>query len=314
MKSIEKVDKYIYSIDQYFMEQAKISSCYLIEGEKIALYDAGPAAVSGRILNGIEDIGYKPEDISALFCSHIHMDHAAGAGTLCRKLPNLKVYVHENGAEHLENPERLVKSMLRVFGKEIADLYYGEIIPVPRNRLHPLKDGEIIDLGKGISYRVIFTPGHAGHHLSFYDEKNKTIFAGECLGIYFHDDDVYFPSTPPPEFDLALAVQSIEKLEALDCDKIYLSHFGLVRNAKLILQKSKEMLINWGRAVGNAMAESDDKEYVFGELIKEAEYSINHLDKKSEAYTKYKTMNQFRCLNACGPGYYRYFKKGGKIL
>ena len=184
----------------------------------------------------------------------------------------------------------------------------------PKDRLHPLKDGETIDLGKGVSYRVIFTPGHAGHHLSFYDENHKTIFAGEGLGIYFHEHDVYFPSTPPPEFDLSLAVQSIEKLEQLDCNKIYLSHFGPAADAKHALQRSKELLIGWGRAVGNAMKKKDDKEYIFGELLKEAMHCIDHLDKKSEAYAKYKEMNQFRCPTVCGPGYYRYFKKGGEIL
>ncbi len=314
MESFEKKDDYIHTIDQHFMGKAKTSSCYLIKGDKIALYDAGPTAVLEKVLNGIKEIGYNPEDISALFCSHVHMDHSAGAGTLCRELPNLRVYVHENGAEHLKNPERLTKSMLRVFGQELTDQFYGEMVPVPEDRIHPLKDGEIVDLGHGVSYRVIFTPGHAGHHLALYDENNKTIFAGEGLGIYFGEDDVYFPSTPPPEFDLGLAVQSIIKLEQLDCDKIYFSHFGPAKDPKQALQKSKELLISWGRAVGNAMQDSDDKEYIFGELLKESMHCLDHLDETSDAYAKYKEMNQFRCPTACGPGYYRYFKKGGKMI
>ena len=152
MNLIEKVDRGIYAIDQMWTGNPKFSSCYLIEGDKIALFDTGPTTVIDRVLDSVKKIGYSPGDISYLIFSHIHVDHAGGAGSLCKNYPHLKVFAHEKGVPHLANPERLYKSMKRVFGDN-AEKLYGNVIPVPKDQLHPLKAGENIDLGKIESLR-----------------------------------------------------------------------------------------------------------------------------------------------------------------
>ncbi len=310
---IEKVDRGIYAIDQMWTGNPKFSSCYLIEGDKIALFDTGLTIVVDRVLDSVEKIGYSPEDISYLIFSHIHCDHAGGAGSLCKNYPHLKVFAHEKGVPHLANPERLYKSMKKVFGDN-AEKLYGNVIPVPEHRLHPLKDGEIIGLGKDRKLKVFHTPGHASHHLSLYDEKNKVLFAGEALGIYFPEVNVYFPSTPPPEFNLKEAVDSIRRLEKLEMRKVFFTHFGPAKNPQFAIQRSKEMLIDWGGIINEAMNESNDKSYISGRLFEEALKCIDHIKNDPEKYNKYKALIEFRSNFTCGPGYVRYFKKGGQVL
>lgn len=311
---MEKVDRSIYSIDQMWTNTPKMSSCYLIEGGKVALFDTGPATVMDTVLDSAKTIGYGPEDISVLIFSHIHVDHAGAAGALCKKYPHLEAFAHEKGAPHLADPERLRQSMIKVFGETQADELYGDIVPISENQLRPLSDGEIIDLGKGIRLRVLHTPGHAEHHLSLYEEKHGTLLAGEALGVYFPDVDVYSPSTPPPEFDLAAAVDSIDRLEQLEPRKVLYSHFGPARDPRIAIQKAREMLINWGRAVSDAMSESDDRAHILTRLAEEAMTAIEHVRSEPESYNQYRQLMNIRATVTCGPGYIRYFKKGGRRL
>ena len=314
MQLIEKVTRSIYALDQMWANTPKMSSCYLIEGDKIALFDSGPATVMDTVLDSAKGLGYSPEDISLLIFSHIHVDHAGGAGVLCKQYPHLEVLVHEKGAPHLADPERLRQSMIMVFGKEQADELYGDIAPVPESQLHPLRDGEIIDLGKEIRLKVFHTPGHAEHHLSLYDEVDGTLLAGEALGLYFPDVDVYSPSTPPPEFDLAAAVDSINRLEQLEARRVLYTHFGPAKDPRIAIQKAREMLINWGRTVSDAMSETDDRAYILEKLAEEAMTAVDHVSNESEDYIKYRQLMHFRATVTCGPGYIRYFKKGGRVL
>lgn len=313
MKSYTEVDKGVYAIDQMWNDVAETSSCYLIEGDKIALFDTGPTTVIDRIIDSVKKLGYRPEDISYLVYSHIHVDHAGGAGSLCKRYPHLKVLAHENGVSHLADPEKLVKSMIRVFGEEAAGKMYGDVVSVPQDQLHPLKDQEIIDLGKK-QLKVFHTPGHAGHHLSLYDEYNKNLFVGEALGIYFPDVDIYFPSTPPPEFDLAMAVDSIERLEKLEIEKVFFTHFGPAKDTALALQKSKDMLIDWGKIIYKAMEENDDVSVILGRFTEEAMKCIDFFKNDPEKYKKYKDIVNYRSNITCGPGYIRYYKKGGRVI
>jgi glyoxylase-like metal-dependent hydrolase (beta-lactamase superfamily II) len=309
----EKIDGNTYCIDQMWMGNPKFSSTYLVAGEKAALVDPGPSTVVEHVLGAAASLGYRAEDIGYLICTHVHVDHAGGAGTLCRRYPHLTVLAHERGVEHLADPRKLYDSMKRVFG-EAADTWYGEVLPVPRDRLRPLSDGEVIDLGGGRSLRAVHTAGHAVHHLSLYDESSRSLFAGEALGVYFPEVGIYFPSTPPPEFDLEGAVKSVERIERLPMDSILYAHFGRSREAAGAVKKAKEMLIGWGRVIHRAMQERDDTAYILGKLTEESLSSIEKLKEDPGLYNKYKLLVEYRAQYTCGPGYIRYFKKGGKPL
>lgn len=313
MSSTEKITKQIFGIDQMWMGNPKFTSSYLLVGDTLALLDSGPSTVIEQVLASVAELGYSPYDISYLIYSHIHVDHAGGAGLLCKQYPHLKVLVHEKGVTHLADPEKLCQSMKQVFGDN-ADLWYGEVMPVPQNQLQSLKDTEIIDLGKDLNLKVFHTPGHAVHHLSLYDEKNAVLFAGEALGVYFPEADVYFPSTPPPEFDLVGAVDSVERLARQAPNTILYAHFGQTPHPQTALKKAKETLVAWGSVIRQAMNESDERAFIMKRLTDAALESIEHLKDQSEMYDKYKHLIEFRSNYTCGPGYIRYFKKGGQVL
>ena len=311
--TVEKINAYTHCIDQMWMGNANFSSTYLVAGEKAALIDPGPSTVVDHVLGAAAGLGYRAEDIAYLICTHVHVDHAGGAGTLCTRYPHLTVLVHERGVEHLAEPQKLYASMKRVFG-DSADTWYGDLLPVPSDRLSPLADGQVIDLGAGVALRAVHTPGHAVHHLSLYDESSRSLFAGEALGVFFPEVNIYFPSTPPPEFDLAGAVESVERLEGLPLDSVLYAHFGRSREPSEAVKQAKDMLIRWGRVVHGAMQEKDDTAYALGKLTEESLSSIERLKGSTELYNKYKLLVEYRAQFTCGPGYIRYFKKGGRPL
>jgi glyoxylase-like metal-dependent hydrolase (beta-lactamase superfamily II) len=211
------------------------------------------------------------------------------------------------------NPEKLVQSMKRVFGDN-AEKWYGEVMPVPERNLHPLKDGEEIDLGNGKILEIRHTPGHATHHLSVFDRSGGSLLAGEALGVYLPEVNVFFPSTPPPEFDLEQAVDSIGKLEGLPIERVLFSHFGSVAQSQQAVKTAKEMLIRWGRVIHHAMTETSQPDEILGKLSEEALHAVEHIRDNNALYEKYKALVEFRSRFTCGPGYIRYFNKGGAVL
>jgi len=313
MGTIEKLHAHLFAIDQRWLDHAKFASTYLLVGDRVALFDTGPTTVIEHVLDAVREIGYEPEEIDCLVFSHIHVDHAGAAGSLCRRYPRLRALAHERGVPHLANPSKLVESMRRVFG-ENAERWYGAVEPVPEAQLAPLADGDVIDLGRGVRLRVVHTPGHAVHHLSLFEEKSGALLAGEALGVYFPEAEVHFPSTPPPEFDLVRAVGSIEKLAALNPQQVLYAHFGPVPNAETSLRAAREVLVDWGRIVHHALQGQGDIAHVSEKLSEAALKRIAHLSDRPELYGRYKSLVEYRSRYTCGPGYVRYFKQGGSVL
>ena len=231
-------------------------SPFVLVGEKIALFEAGTTSTAPLLLEGLDQLGVKRADVDYLIVSHIHLDHAGGAGYLARELPGAKVMVHEKGARHLIDPSRLIASTKKVFGdKDVISDHYGEIIPIPAERVIPLRDGDVIDLGVNRQLKVIFTPGHAPHHLCLYDPLTKGIFSGEALGVWVDDINIYSPSTPMPDFDLDQSLASVFRLLEYDAQILYLSHFGYTQDVQNTIYKIVGQLVCWGEVIQNSPPE-----------------------------------------------------------
>jgi glyoxylase-like metal-dependent hydrolase (beta-lactamase superfamily II) len=227
----------------------ELLSAYVLTGEKNAVFEAGTTNTAPLLLEGLSRLGIRREDIDYLIVSHIHLDHAGGAGFLAGELPSAKVMVHETGARHLIDPSRLIASTKKVFGeKKVMDLY-GEIIPIPAERVISLRDGDVVDLGGGRRLKVIHTPGHAPHHLSLYDPLTKGVFSGEALGVWADDIKVFSPSTPMPDFNLDHSIASILRLLEYDAEIIYFSHYGCTEDVQNTLYKIIGQLLCWGQIV-----------------------------------------------------------------
>src|SRR6202035_2760342 len=163
------------------------------------------------LLHALDDQGVAAGDLAGIAVTHIHLDHAGGVGDVARAFPNATVYVHEKGARHLVDPERLVRSAAMVYGNLLDDLY-GRLDPTPADRIHVLADGEEIVVGPGSSLVTVDSPGHAKHHLGLHhvgDAASGVLFAGDAVGVRLPDGGVLRPATPPPDFDLDLALHSL---------------------------------------------------------------------------------------------------------
>ncbi|MFC1899152.1 MBL fold metallo-hydrolase [Chloroflexota bacterium] len=241
MIDIKEVAENIYLIDNNLYSIPEYGATYFLDEAKKALIDVGPSTSSQSVLKGIRDLGFKPEDIKYIIVTHIHFDHAGGAGILMKEMPQAKLVVHSRGARHMINPERLLKSMWKTLGEE-GITRNGEITPVRAEQVMAVKDNDCIKLSKEQVLTVIDAPGHAPHELCFYESRNGGIFSGDAAGN-FSGEGIIEPLTPQPSFNLEKSIATLERLMALNANLIYFGHFGISdkvnKNLKLVIDKLK---------------------------------------------------------------------------
>lgn len=220
----------LYMFDLYEQGLPGRSSAYVYRGAKNVLIDTGSAPCHSHIIRALSELGLEPHDLHYVILTHIHLDHAGGAGTLARLAPSTTFVVHPRAARHLIDPTKLMTGARAVYGED-TDRYFGEVLPVPEHQVLIRQDGETLDFGDRI---VTFydTPGHAKHHFSMYDPVLQSIFVGDALGIrYVHrftgwPFEFVLPSTSPSDFDPEAVVNTVAKLSALHATTVYHTHYG----------------------------------------------------------------------------------------
>ncbi|MFC1958446.1 MBL fold metallo-hydrolase [Chloroflexota bacterium] len=225
MANVAEVAENIYMIDDQLYSIPKSGSVYFLDEDKKALVDTGPATSSEVVIEGIKQIGKKPEDVAYLIITHIHLDHGGGAGTLLKSMPKAQVVVHNRAVKHVINPERLVSSVIEAQGEE-AMIRNGEVVPVDENRVKPAHDGDTITLSDRQLLTLLEAPGHAPHELCIHESHNNGVFVGDAVAHHVAGTDISVPVTPPPSFDLELYIDSLNKLMKLNASRLYFAHFG----------------------------------------------------------------------------------------
>jgi len=195
-----------------------------------ALIDCGPGSCVERLLEGLGDRVPR-----ALLLTHVHLDHAGAAGALVERFPDMQVYVHPRGAPHVIDPSRLLASARRVYGDEL-DTLLGEVRPVPTANVHELDDGQHVE-----HLSCAFTPGHASHHVAFFDAEAERAFAGDLAGVRLAAGPVV-PPTPPPDIDLPSWLSSLKVLEAWQPRTLALAHYGSVEDPRWHIAQLREAL------------------------------------------------------------------------
>ncbi|MDI9238672.1 MBL fold metallo-hydrolase [Lysobacter sp. LF1] len=223
----------IVTIDTGF-QRPRFDAAYLIvENGRGAFIDCGTQHSIPAMLDALAAHGLQPGDVDWLILTHVHLDHAGGAGALMRRLPNARLAVHPRGAPHMIDPEKLVAGATAVYGEEEIARSYGEILPIDEARVRVVEDGDTIELA-GRPLLCIDTPGHARHHLCVWDERSRSWFTGDTFGLSYrefdNDDGAPFviPTTSPVQFEPEPLKQSIATLLARDPQAMYLTHFGRV--------------------------------------------------------------------------------------
>nr|WP_211163908.1 MBL fold metallo-hydrolase [Parazoarcus communis] len=223
----------IHAIDSGYGERPHVAAIHLIIDQgRAAVIDTASNASVPRILGALAGLGVAPEAVDWVVLTHIHLDHAGGAGSLMCALPNARLVVHPRGVRHMIDPARLWDGAAAVYGAEQTFRLYGRLAPVEAGRIVPATEGLELPLGQR-RLRVLDTPGHARHHITLWDPVARACFTGDVFGVSYRDLDVdgrafIYPTTTPSQFDPHAMHQSIDRLLALEPDAMYLTHYSRV--------------------------------------------------------------------------------------
>jgi len=250
----------VHAIDTRMSGYSGITSGYLIRSDRPCLVETGTATSAPVVRDALAGLGIGPEDLATIVVTHIHLDHAGGVGDLAAMFPNAEVVVHERGARHLVDPEKLLTSARRVFGSVLDDVF-GLLRPTEAQRVRALGDTGSIDLGDGRSLSTFHSPGHAQHHVGLVDSLTGDLYVGDAAGIYIPETADLRPATPPPDFDLDLAVSSLERFRAVGPTRLLFSHFGPVEEVEPTLERSIEELRLWVELVKDVRASALDLDH-----------------------------------------------------
>lgn len=222
----------IHVIDTGF-HRPRFDAAYLIaEAGRAAFIDTGTNDTVPRLLDAVRDAGLAPADVDWLIVTHVHLDHAGGAGLLLQSLPNARFVVHPRGARHMVDPAALYESAHAIYGEAEMARSYGRLVPVPADRVLTTHDGMDLRLA-GRPLHFIDTPGHVRHHHCIWDERSRGIFSGDTFGLSYREFDVdgrpwLLPTTTPVGFEPEALAASVRRILALEPENLYLTHFGRV--------------------------------------------------------------------------------------
>lgn len=220
------------TIDADYVQSDTAAFHLMVENGRAAFFDTGTTLSLSNAKSVLKDRGLSSEDVQYVIPTHVHLDHAGGAGAMMRDFPNARLIIHPRGARHMIDPTKLWEGTIGVYGEEQARQLYGEVVPVPEDRVAVMEDGSELDF-QGRKLLFIDTPGHARHHFCVVDPARRAVFAGDMLGISYRvfDSDrgpFVFPSTTPVQFEPEAFHRSLDRLEALDLRYGYLAHFGRI--------------------------------------------------------------------------------------
>jgi glyoxylase-like metal-dependent hydrolase (beta-lactamase superfamily II) len=234
----------VFQIDTRMAGYAGITAGYLIRGSRPCLVETGTAPSAPVVQAALAALGIGPGDLASVVVTHIHLDHAGGAGDIAAMYPAAEIVVHQRGARHLADPSRLMASARSVYGAAL-DRLFGVLAPVPSDRIRALDDVGSVDLGGGRRLDSHYSPGHAKHHVGLLDSLSGDLYVGDAAGVYIPDTGDLRPATPPPDFDLSAALSSLRMFAALRPSRLLFSHYGPVSAVASTLERSAEEIRIW---------------------------------------------------------------------
>lgn len=221
-----------------------------------AIIDPGPESTLATLREQLRSQGLFVTDLDVLLLTHIHLDHAGASGALVRENPRLAVYVHKTGAPHMADPGKLLSSAGRLWGDDLPRLF-GETLPVPTENLRILEGGETLTLG-GRKLEVAYTPGHASHHVSYFDHDTGVAFIGDTAGIRIENGPYILPATPPPDIDLGIWDSSFATILERHPARLFLTHYGISDDPAAHIAEFRERLHRWAALTEEMLHTSPD--------------------------------------------------------
>jgi hydroxyacylglutathione hydrolase len=233
MQAITDYEYGISAVDSGYLRPQLDAIHLIVENGRAAIIDCGVNSSVPRVLQALAAKGLRAEAVDYVVLTHIHLDHAGGAGLLMSQLPNARLTVHPRGAPHMVDPGRLIASARQVYGADVMHALYGDILPVDRPRIVETGDDAVIALA-GRELRFFDTPGHARHHVCVLDQKSGHMFTGDTFGLSYRELDCHgrqfvIPTSSPVDFNPAAAHRSVELIRGLRPAAVYMTHYGQVR-------------------------------------------------------------------------------------
>lgn len=251
----------ITALDTLTAGLESVTAGYLLDAPRPTLVECGPAVSIQSLVAGLHALGLDPADLAYLVVSHIHLDHAGGAGDVAAAFPNATVVASEVGVRHLVDPERLNASSRRVYG-DLMDRVYGDCTPIGADRVKGVGERGTLDLGAGRTLELFYTPGHAKHHIGAFDPDSGALFVGDSVGVKLPGMRHIRPATPPPDFDYVLARRSLDLYRSLGPKVVYLAHYGAVEPPDEALVEAQERLALWVQTAEGAYSEQPDLDHL----------------------------------------------------
>ena len=255
----------VFQIDTRMAGYDGITAGYLIRSERPCLVETGTAPSAPVVRDAVTQLGIGADDLATVVVTHIHLDHAGGAGDIAAMFPAAQIVVHQRGARHLADPSRLMAGARQVYG-DALDRLFGVLAPVPADRIVALDDTGTIDLGGGRHLDSHYSPGHAKHHVGLIDSDSGDLYTGDAAGVYIPETADLRPATPPPDFDLETALGSLRKFGALEPTRLLFSHYGPVSGVAETLDRSAEEIRVWVEQTRQAHAGGLDLDHAVAML------------------------------------------------
>jgi glyoxylase-like metal-dependent hydrolase (beta-lactamase superfamily II) len=284
----------------------KFAGTYIVESKnEVALVEVSTSHGVPQILKTLKNKKIEPDMVKYIIVTHIHLDHAGGAGLLLKNLPKAKIILHPSGSKHMIDPSKLIKGAIAVYGEEVVKKDYGEIIPIPEEKIIECKDGQIFSLGN-TTLTTIYTPGHARHHISIFDSQSQGMFTGDSLGLSYPELTVgerrfYQPTTTPTAFEYDKMLDSIDKMMNFNPKHIYFTHFGKSSEPLYISQIIKKRLKDYKEIVESLINFENDQLELLEDKLRS--YYITECKKHKIILPEYEISNIFDIdikLNAMG--------------
>ena len=250
----------VFQIDTRMAGYEGITAGYLIRGDRPCLVETGTAPSAPVVRDALAGLGIGAGDLATVVVTHIHLDHAGGAGDIAAMFPAAQVVVHQRGARHLAEPSRLMAGARMVYGRALERIF-GVLAPVPAERIVALDDTGTVDLGGGRRLDSHYSPGHAKHHVGLVDSDTGDLYVGDAAGVYLPDTGDVRPATPPPDFDVETALASLRKFAALRPSRLMFSHYGPVAQVGETLDRSAEEITVWVEETRQARAAGLDLDH-----------------------------------------------------
>lgn len=247
----------ITPLDVNWVDHPRSIGAALLESDgHRSLVDPGPTSTLVTLRQRLAEHDLTVADLDAILLTHIHLDHAGASGSLVREKPTLPVYVHKNGAPHMSDPSKLIASASRLWGERL-DFLFGAMIAVPQDNLRILEGGETLEFGSR-KMEVVYTPGHASHHVSYFEQIEGVAFVGDTTGVRIDDGPYILPATPPPDIDLNLWDQSFAEIAGRKPKRLFLTHYGFVGDPAGHIATFRERLHRWCDETGRILRTATD--------------------------------------------------------